>query len=130
MSYTAVSLLLVVEPEEAKNIAAGGDFNDAFNNGTALFVSDSDGALLLKWTRASFAPNPISRWVHRISITHNFRRELHPEDNICQAGEPAPHDDIAWRRVTLAREISTELGQLDGVVRQRPRHELRDSRLW
>jgi hypothetical protein len=72
---------------------------------------------------------PIGMRTANLSITHNFCRELHPEDDICQTCEPAPHDDVAWRRVTLACEIAAELGQLDGVVRQRPRQELRDSRL-
>ena len=45
-----------------------------------------------------------------LSITYKFCRELHAEDDICKTCEPAPHDNVAWRRVALASEIAAELG--------------------
>ena len=78
MSYTATSLLLVVEPEEARNISAGGDFNDAFNNGTALFVSDSDGALLcaLRALAQSYAPGDLSLFARHWTTEAEGRAHL------------------------------------------------------
>jgi hypothetical protein len=55
--------------------------------------------------------------VANLSITHSFCREPHPENDVSQSGETTPHNGIAWRRVTLARKVAAEFGQLSGVVR-------------
>lgn len=54
-----------------------------------------------------------------LSITHKLSTEDKSELDICEAREASPHDEISWRRIFCASQITSEASELSQVEGER-----------
>jgi DNA end-binding protein Ku len=60
---------------------------------------------------------PFGKGIMGLSITHIFRADVDTDLDVGEAGQAAPHDNVAGRWIAGSREVAAEARQLREVVR-------------